>query len=268
MNEGRLTIEDAGQTADLIDSEGRVSRDIFCTGCDYNLRMTAADQSCPECGESVATTLANPLAILPTMWRRGLFRGSVLIAVGIFARLFLIFLGFITPTVGSLPVAMIALVVVFSVWLNLGIWLFATPLTGANVPPDRLHGLCVFSRVLAVLEYCILSSLFLAIYHDAALLTYILIILWGVAAAALCICITAILDNRTELASPRSNTGIYYVAMAVALLFPISTTLMFTLQTSGTALLIAASAGLMGHVIYAPLLLDFAYSIRGRRSHD
>ena len=34
-----------------------VNEDLFCIGCEYNLRTQPLDAACPECGRSVRETL-------------------------------------------------------------------------------------------------------------------------------------------------------------------------------------------------------------------
>lgn len=49
--------------------EGKLSQDVTCIGCGYNLRTLSVDASCPECGEAVRPSIeraeAHPMA---TVW--------------------------------------------------------------------------------------------------------------------------------------------------------------------------------------------------------
>ncbi|MEX0653145.1 MAG: hypothetical protein WD534_07885 [Phycisphaeraceae bacterium] len=58
------------------DEQGRLTTDLLCQQCRYNLRTLPADATCPECGEAVATTVqaANDHAHAGP-WLRQLYSG-------------------------------------------------------------------------------------------------------------------------------------------------------------------------------------------------
>lgn len=49
----------------LASSDGHLERDVFCTGCGYNLRTLPIAGACTECGQPIATTLTSHLHRLP-----------------------------------------------------------------------------------------------------------------------------------------------------------------------------------------------------------
>ena len=72
------------------DTSGRLTRDLPCVYCSYNLRGLWRRDACPECGRPVSKSLCGfELCMAPRAWLRGLYRGFVLLEISFAALLFI-----------------------------------------------------------------------------------------------------------------------------------------------------------------------------------
>lgn len=117
----------------MIDDQGRVAEDLRCLKCDYNLRMTAAEGRCPECGLAVMrSAVGHWLRYCEPGWLKQIWEGlnglAVLI-VGLGAYMALLWSGWMDRAgpdwwVVLLPGLSIAIGLGLGIW---GVWRAATP---------------------------------------------------------------------------------------------------------------------------------------------
>lgn len=76
-------ISGSEQITHTTDEAGRLLSDIPCASCGYNLRGSAAQGQCPECGEDVVNSLkGDRLALADAAWLRKMSRGMLWFIAG------------------------------------------------------------------------------------------------------------------------------------------------------------------------------------------
>jgi len=84
-----------------LDDEGKVSSDLPCVNCGYNLRTRRPEDVCPECGASVKASMREDLlSDAPRSWRDQLWLGTTLALVGVACTPVLLYVGVAVTTAG------------------------------------------------------------------------------------------------------------------------------------------------------------------------
>jgi hypothetical protein len=112
----------------ILDSAGRVSVDLPCVNCQYNLRTLAIDGLCSECGTPALYTLhSRHIQFSPLTWLRTLIRGCFLIIAAPGVPVLIGFMLMPLPASRQASLEVPLLIIPALALLAVGVWMITRP---------------------------------------------------------------------------------------------------------------------------------------------